>query len=132
MSMNDPIADMLTRIRNGQQAFLPAVTFPTSKKLEGICDALQREGYIRGFETKELGNNKKETRVELKYYEGQPVIKELKRVSKCGRRSYSSIEKMPKVRNGLGTLILSTSKGVLSDYEARQQHVGGEILCSVF
>lgn len=132
MSMNDPIADMLTRIRNGQRAFLPAVTAPASNKLINICDALQREGYIRGYEVKDLGNNKKELRIELKYFEGQPVIKELKRVSKCGRREYSSIENMPKVRNGLGTLILSTSKGVLSDFEARQQHVGGEVICSVF
>ncbi len=81
---------------------------------------------------KDLENNKKELSIELKYFEGQPAIKELKRVSKCGRRIYSPMEKMPKVRSGLGTLILSTSKGVLSDFEARQQHVGGEILCSVF
>lgn len=132
MSMNDPIADMLTRIRNGQRAFLPAVEFPSSKKLEAICDAFAREGYIRGYETKDVGRNKKVTRVELKYFEGQPVIKELKRISKCGRREYSSMSKMPKVRSGLGTLILSTSKGVLSDFEARQQHVGGEVICSVF
>ncbi len=132
MSMNDPIADMLTRIRNGQRAYLPKVTAPGSKKLAAICEALAREGYIRGAELKDAGNNKAELHIELKYYEGQPVIKELKRVSKCGRRRYSSIGTMPKVRNGLGTLILSTSKGVLSDFEARQQHVGGEILCSVF
>lgn len=132
MSMNDPIADMITRIRNGQRAFLPKVTAPSSKKLASICDALQREGYIRGYNVKDIGSNKKELHIELKYFEGQPVIKEIKRVSKCGRRRYSSMEAMPKVRNGLGVNILSTSKGVLSDFEARQQHVGGEILCSVF
>jgi small subunit ribosomal protein S8 len=132
MSMNDPIADMLTRIRNGQRAFLPKVTAPASNKLAAICDALAREGYIRGYQTKDIGGNKKELHIELKYFEGQPVIKELKRVSKCGRREYSQVAKMPKVRSGLGTLILSTSKGVLSDFEARQQHVGGEVICSVF
>lgn len=132
MAMNDPIADMITRIRNGQRAYLPKVTAPASKKLVAISDALQREGFIRGYEVKELGNNKKELHVELKYFEGQPVIQEIRRVSKCGRRRYSSVDAMPKVRNGLGIHILSTSKGVLSDFEARQQHVGGEILCSVF
>lgn len=132
MSMSDPIADMLTRIRNGQRAFLPKVSAPSSNKLVSICDALQREGYIRGYNVKDLGNNKKELHIELKYFEGQPVIKELKRISKCGRRQYSAFSKMPKVRSGLGTLILSTSKGVLSDFEARQQQVGGEVICSVF
>lgn len=132
MSMNDPIADMITRIRNGQRAYLPKITAPGSKKLAAICDALQREGYIRGYELADVGNNKAELKIELKYFEGQPVIKEIKRISKCGRRAYSSVEKMPKIRNGLGIQILSTSKGVLSDFEARQQHVGGEILCSVF
>ena len=132
MAMNDPIADMLTRIRNGQRAYLPKVTAPGSKKLASICDALQREGYIRGYAKKDLGSNKQELSIELKYFEGQPAIKEIKRISKCGRREYSSVEKMPKIRNGLGVQILSTSKGVLSDFEARQQHVGGEILCSVF
>ena len=132
MAMNDPIADMLTRIRNGQRAYLPKVTAPASKKLAGVCDALQREGYIRGYSVKDLPNNKKELHVELKYFEGEPAIKEIKRVSKCGRRIYSSIDAMPKIRNGLGVQILSTSKGILSDFEARQQHVGGEILCSVF
>lgn len=132
MSMNDPIADMLTRIRNGQRAYLPKVSAPGSNKLAAICDALAREGYIRGYAMKDIGGNKKELQIELKYYEGQPVIKELKRISKCGRRRYSSMQDMPKVRNGLGVSILSTSKGVLSDFEARQQKVGGEILCSVF
>ena len=132
MAMNDPIADMLTRIRNGQRAYLPKVKAPASKKLKALCDALEREGYIRGANVVDLGNNKKELEIELKYYEGQPVIKEIKRVSKCGRRIYSSVESLPKIRNGLGTSILSTSKGILSDYEARQQNVGGEIVCSVF
>ena len=132
MSMNDPIADMLTRIRNGQRAHLPKVAAPASKKLKNICDALEREGFIRGSSIKDLGNNKSELVIELKYYEGEPVIKELKRQSKCGRRMYANMSNMPKVRNGLGVSILSTSKGVMSDFEARQQNVGGEVICSVF
>ncbi len=132
MAMSDPIADMLTRIRNGQRAFLPKVSAPASKKLKNICDALEREGYIRGSHLTDLGNNRQELNIELKYFEGAPAIKEIRRISKCGLRVYSSIESLPRVRNGLGTSILSTSKGVLSDFEARQQHVGGEVLCSVF
>lgn len=132
MSMNDPISDMLTRIRNAQRACLPKTQAPHSKKLQAVCDVLEREGFIRGTMVNELGNNKKELVVELKYFEGEPVIKEIKRISKCGRRQYASVDALPKVRNGLGVSILSTSKGVLSDFEARQQNVGGEVLCSVF
>jgi len=132
MSMNDPISDMITRIRNGQRAFLPKTSAPFSNKLKAICDVLEREGFIRGTQIKDLGNNKKELVIELKYFEGEPVIKEIKRVSKCGRRQYAAVDRLPKVRNGLGISVLTTSKGVLSDFEARHQNVGGEILCSVF
>jgi small subunit ribosomal protein S8 len=132
MSMNDTVADMLTRIRNGQHAYLPKVTMPYSRKLQDICVVLEREGYIKGVKIVELSKNKRDLEVELKYFEGQPVIKEIKRISKCGRRIYAPTTKLPKVRNGLGISILSTSKGVLSDFEARQQSVGGEVLCSVF
>jgi small subunit ribosomal protein S8 len=132
MSMNDPISDMLTRIRNGQRAYLTKVSAPHSNKLKSICDVLEREGFIRGTQVKDLGSNKQELLIELKYYEGEPVIKEIKRISKCGRRHYTQIDRLPKVRNGLGISVLSTSRGVLSDFEARQQHVGGEVICSVF
>lgn len=132
MAMNDRIADMITRIRNGQRAHLPKVSTSHSKLLESICQVLEREGYIRGIRVEDAGNNKKDLVIELKYYEGEPVIKEIKRISKCGRRAYSAMQDLPKVRNGLGISILSTSKGVVSDFEARQQNVGGEVLCSVF
>lgn len=132
MSMNDTVADMLTRIRNGQRAYLPKVSAPYSRQLEAICAVLQREGYIRGTSVIELKKNKRDLQIELKYFEGEPAIKEIKRISKCGRRIYSASTALPKVRNGLGISILSTSKGVLSDFEARQQHVGGEVICSVF
>lgn len=132
MAMNDRIADMLTRIRNGQGAHLPSVRTSHSVLLHNICNVLEREGYIRGTRTEDAGNNKKDLIIELKYFDGQPAIKEIRRISKCGRRNYSSVQKMPKVRNGLGMSILSTSKGVISDFEARQQNVGGEVLCSVF
>lgn len=130
--LNDLIADSITRIRNGQQAFLPKVGLKHSRVIVGLCDVLQREGYIRSYEVKELESNKKEIEVQLKYHEGAAVIREIKRISKCGRRIYSSVEKLPKYYNGLGIAILSTPKGIVSDYEARQHHVGGEILCSVF
>lgn len=132
MAMNDRIADMITRIRNGQRAHLPKVNTSHSKLLEAICQVLEREGYIRGVRVEDNGNNKKDLVIELKYYEGEPVIKEIKRISKSGRRSYSAMQDIKKVRNGLGISILSTSKGVVSDFEARQQNVGGEVLCSVF
>lgn len=132
MAMNDRIADMLTRIRNGQGAHLPSVRTAHSATLQSICNVLEREGYIRGSRVEEIGNNKKDIIIELKYFEGEPAIKEIRRVSTSGRRNYSSVQKLPKVRNGLGMFVLSTSKGVISDFEARQQNVGGEVLCSVF
>ena len=130
--MTDPIGDMLTRIRNGLQVNKPFVTSPASKSRQRILDVLEREGFIRGYERAELDNNKAELRIELKYFEGQPVIRTLNRVSKPGRRVYSSVKDLPRVHNGLGISIVSTPKGVLSDSEARAENVGGEILCSVF
>lgn len=132
MAMNDNVADTLTRIRNGQRAHLQKVDAIFSKQNVAICEVLEREGYIRGHQVKDLGNNKQSLVIELKYFEGAPVIKEIKRISKCGRRHYVSVGNLPKVRNGLGISVLSTSKGVLSDFEARQQNVGGEVICSVF
>lgn len=131
MSMNDLLSDMLTRVRNGQKARLARVSAPASKLLGNVLEVLQREGYIRGYERRDEGG-KGYFDIELKYHEGIPVIKEIRRVSKPGRRVYTSVDDLSPVHNGLGIAILSTSQGVLSDYEARQKHVGGEYLCSVF
>lgn len=130
--MTDPIADMLTRIRNGLQAGKSAVNSPASKTRQRILDVLQREGYIRGYSRNEGEANKAELRIELKYNEGEPVIRTINRVSKPGRRVYSSVRDLPRVHNGLGISIVSTPKGVLSDAEARESNVGGEVLCTVF
>ena len=132
MSMSDPIADMLTRIRNGLQAGKSSVKSPASKTRQRILDVLEREGYIRGYSRSELDGNKAELEIELKYHEGIPVIRTLNRVSKPGRRVYSSVADLPRVHNGLGISIVSTPKGVLSDAEAREGNVGGEVLCTVF
>ena len=130
--MTDPLADMLTRIRNGQQARKSAVMSPASKLRAGVLDVLQREGYIRGYAKTESDTGKPAFSIELKYQEGRPVIAELHRVSKPGRRVYSGIKDLPRYYGGLGISILSTPRGVLSDNEARQQNVGGEVLCRVF
>ncbi len=132
MSMTDPIGDMLTRIRNGQQARKSAVLSPASKLRENVLNVLQREGYIRGFSRADFERGKSELSIELKYHEGQPVIRYIQRVSKPGRRVYSSIRDLPRVANGLGISILSTPKGVMSDTEARDENVGGEVICQVF
>ena len=132
MSMTDPIGDMLTRIRNGLQARKSVVASPASKSRQRVLDVLQREGYIRGYVRSESEGNKAELSIELKYQEGEPVIRTLSRVSKPGRRVYSSVSDLPRVHNGLGISIVSTPKGVLSDAEAREGNVGGEILCTVF
>ena len=131
MSMTDPLADMLTRIRNGQQAKKDSVTSPASKLRARVLEVLQREGFIRGFSEEELGKHKG-LRIELKYFEGQPAIQHLARVSTPGRRVYSGSKDLPRVRNGLGITIVSTPRGVLSDAEAREQNVGGEVLAEVF
>ena len=131
MLMNDPIGDMLTRIRNAQLRKRPTVTTPASTLRARVLDVLQSEGYIRGYAEVEL-NGKAEFQIELKYFDGQPVIREIQRVSKPGRRVYSSVRNIPRVSDGLGVSILSTPKGVMSDNEARSQNVGGEVLCRVF
>ena len=132
MSMSDPVADLLTRIRNGQRAGKDSVATPGSRMRENVLGVLEREGYIRGFEKSNIRDGIDEIRIELKYYDGRPVIREINRVSRPGCRIYSKIRDLPKVYDGLGISILSTPRGVLSDAEAREANVGGEILCSVF
>ncbi len=130
MVMNDPLGDLLTRIRNAQRRGRTTVTSPSSKLRAHVLEVLQREGYIRGFSEIEK-DGRKELDIELKYYDGAPVISEIRRISKPGRRVYSAVRDLPLVRNGLGISVLSTPKGVMSDNEARTQNVGGEILCRV-
>jgi small subunit ribosomal protein S8 len=132
MSMSDPLGDMLTRIRNGQMAQKGSVSSPASRLRKNVLEVLRREGYIRGYTASELGAGKAELSIELKYHNGEPVIREVQRVSKPGRRVYSGVKDLPRVYNGLGIAILSTPRGVMSDTEAREAHVGGEILCTVF
>jgi len=131
MNINDPLGDMLTRIRNAQMRGRSVVATPSSKLRARVLDVLLEEGYIRGF-TEVEKDGFKELEIELKYYEGAPVIQEVARVSKPGRRVYSSAQDIPLIRNGLGISILSTSRGVMSDHAARTANVGGEILCRVF
>ena len=131
MAFTDPLGDMLTRIRNGQQARKDSVVTPASKLRGAVLEVLQREGYIRGFSEEEV-NKHPGLRIELKYFEGQPAIRHVARVSKPGRRVYSGSEDLPRVRNGLGITIVSTPQGVLSDAEARQAKGGGEVLAEVF
>ncbi len=130
--MNDPIGDMLTRIRNAQSRGKTAVVTPASKLRARVLDVLKDEGYIRGYEAVTSATGHPELRIELKYYEGTPVIREIKRVSKPGRRVYSGVKELPQVRQGLGVSIVSTPKGVMSDAHARAANVGGEVLCTVF
>ena len=132
MTMSDPIADMITRIRNGQHARKSSVTTPSSKLRRAVLDVLQKEGYIRGYREKTDSDGRTLYEVELKYSDGKPVIMEIQRVSKPGRRVYSSVDNIPLVYGGLGISIISTPRGVLSDIEARKLKVGGEILCRVF
>lgn len=132
MSMNDPLGDMITRIRNGQMANKRTIEVLFSKLHMRVCQVLQDEGFIRGFDEVAGENNKKTIRIELKYMDGQGAIKEIGRVSKPGRRTYTSVGDMPRFYNGLGMLVVSTPKGVLPDYKARAENVGGEILCQVF
>ncbi len=131
MALTDPLGDMLTRICNGQRAKKDSVMTPASKLRASVLEVLKREGYIRGYSEEELAGHAG-LRVELKYFEGQPAIKHVARVSKPGRRVYSGSKELPRIRNGLGITIVSTPKGVLSDAEARDQNVGGEVLAEVF
>lgn len=130
--MNDPLGDMLTRIRNAQLRGKSTVKTPASKLRAWVLDVLQSEGYIRGYEAKTGENGHPELEISLKYFDGVPVIKELKRVSKPGRRVYSGVKGIPSVRQGLGVAIVSTPQGVMSDAQARAANIGGEVLCTIF
>lgn len=132
MSLSDPLGDMLTRIRNGQKARKSAIVSPASQLRANVLEVLKREGYIRGYNVEDVKPGVRNLRIELKYHEGEPVIKEIHRISKPGRRIYSKIADLRKVYNGLGIAILSTPRGVMSDNEARAANVGGEVLCKVF
>jgi small subunit ribosomal protein S8 len=132
MVMTDPLGDMLTRIRNGQRAGKSSITSPASKLRVNVLDVLKREGYIRNYKSGDTTQGAAELTIELKYHDGAPVIKEIDRISKPGRRVYSKIADLPKIYGGLGISILSTPRGVMSDIEARAANVGGEVLCRVF
>jgi small subunit ribosomal protein S8 len=130
--MNDPLGDMLTRIRNAGMRRKSKVSTPGSRLRANVLEVLKDEGYIRGYSTTDFGNGRTEFEIVLKYHEGLPVIREIERVSKPGRRVYSAVAAMPRVANGLGITIVSTPKGVMADHSAREQNVGGELLCRVF
>jgi small subunit ribosomal protein S8 len=132
MSMNDPLGDMLTRIRNAQMRGKSTVTSPASKLRAWVLDVLTAEGYIRGYDRVTTTNGQGDLVISLKYFDGTPVIRDVKRVSKPGRRVYMSVKEIPVVRNGLGISIVSTPKGVMTDANARAANVGGEVLCTVF
>ena len=132
MTLTDPIGDMFSRIRNGQMRSLNSIDIPSSNFRKNILKILKEEGYIKDYYIEKSENNKTSLKINLKYYEGDPVIKEIKRISKPGRRVYSRANSIPKVMNGLGLAILSTPKGVMSDAEAKENNVGGEVICRVF
>jgi small subunit ribosomal protein S8 len=132
MALSDPLGDLLTRIRNGQMANKRVITAPGSRLHQNVLEVLQREGFIRGYEVRDVRPGVREVEIQLKYNEGAPVIQEISRISRPGRRVYSKIKELPRVYNGLGITILSTPQGVLSDAEAREANVGGEVLCRVF
>ena len=132
MALADPVGDMISRIRNGQMRLLSSINVPASNFRSQILEVLKNEGYISNYFFEKSENNKKNLKVDLKYYEGSPVIKEIKRISKPGRRIYSKATSIPKIQNGLGLAIISTPKGVMSDNEARKNNIGGEIICRVF
>ena len=130
--VDDPVGDMLTRIRNAQMRRRGTVSTPGSKLRARVLEVLKSEGYIRDYSQTDFGNGRSEFSIELKYYDGQPVIRSIQRVSKPGRRVYASVDAMPRVADGLGITILSTPQGVMADHEARERNVGGEVLCKVF
>ena len=132
MALNDPLGDMITRIRNAQMRSKPKVSTPGSRLRVSVLDVLKNEGYIRGYATVEHSNGRTELEIELKYFDGEPVIREISRVSKPGRRVYASVRALPRINNGLGIAIVSTPKGVMADHAARDANVGGEVLCTVF
>ena len=130
--INDPLGDMLTRIRNAQMRRRGTVSTPGSKLRARVLEVLKSEGYIRGYATLEHSSGRSEIEIELKYFDGEPVIREIERVSKPGRRVYASVKNLPRVNNGLGISVLSTPKGIMADHEARDANVGGEVLFTVF
>ncbi|MBL4786210.1 MAG: 30S ribosomal protein S8 [Cohaesibacteraceae bacterium] len=132
MSLTDPLGDMLTRIRNAQMRKRSNVATPSSRLRQRVLDVLEAEGFIRGYTTVEHDNGKSEIDIELKYFDGEPVIREIKRVSKPGRRVYASVKNIPRIANGLGIAIMSTPQGVMADHDAREKNVGGEVLCQIF
>jgi small subunit ribosomal protein S8 len=132
MALNDPLGDMIARIHNAQMRNKSKVSIPNSRLRQRVLDVLKNEGYIRGYASVEHASGHQEIEVELKYFDGEPVIREISRVSKPGRRVYASVKALPRVNNGLGVAILSTPKGVMADHDARDANVGGEILCTVF
>jgi small subunit ribosomal protein S8 len=132
MSLNDPIGDLITRIRNAQMRNKPKVSSPGSKLRESVLEVLKTEGYIRGYASVEHTSGRSELEIELKYFDGEPVIREIARVSKPGRRVYASVKALPRINNGLGVSVVSTPKGVMADHAARDANVGGEILFTVF
>ena len=132
MTLTDPIGDMFSRIRNAQMRSLNSIEIPSSNFRQNILKILKNEGYIKDYYIEKSEKNKVNLKINLKYYEGDPVIKEIKRISKPGRRVYSRATSIPKVMNGLGLAILSTPKGVMSDSDAKKNNVGGEIICKVF
>jgi small subunit ribosomal protein S8 len=132
MAINDPLSDLISRINNAQLRKKPKVTSPGSRLRVSVLDVLKNEGYIRGYSTVEHKDGRNEVEIELKYADGQPVIREMSRVSKPGRRVYVAVRNLPRINNGLGVAILSTPKGVMADHDARDANVGGEVLCTVF
>jgi small subunit ribosomal protein S8 len=132
MPLNDPLGDMIARIHNAQMRNKSKVSTPASRLRVSVLDVLKNEGYIRGYASVEHANGHNEIEIELKYYDGAPVIREISRVSKPGRRVYASVRNLPRINNGLGVAIVSTPKGVMADHDARDANVGGEILCTVF
>jgi len=132
MSMTDPLSDLIARINNAQMRKKPKVSTPNSRLRVSVLDVLKSEGYIRGYSTVEHTDGRSEVEVELKYHEGEPMIREMSRVSKPGRRVYVAVRNLPRINNGLGVAILSTPKGVMADHDARDANVGGEVLCTVF
>ena len=132
MPLNDPLGDMISRIKNAQMRNKPKVSSPGSRLRVRVLDVLKSEGYIRGYSTVEHKDGRSEVEIELKYFDGEPVIREISRVSKPGRRVYASVKALPRIHNGLGVAIVSTPKGVMADHTARDANVGGEVLCTVF
>ena len=132
MAVNDPIGDMIARIRNAQMRNKSKVSMPGSRQRERVAEVLKTEGFIRGYASVAHASGRSELEIELKYFDGEPVIREIARVSKPGRRVYASVKALPRINNGLGVAIVSTPKGVMADHQARDANVGGEIICTVF